>query len=116
MLVCLSDHSCDRSHVIEHFLRNAVQNSFIGMGMRLCRNLAQSCGQPMQCACGRSLKCSLITHILLGNRIKHSLVVSLPLEVRYRADDLLMIESAEQLLQGHWLGDYHSIILMKGMF
>jgi len=65
MPVCLSDHRCNRSHVIEHFLRNAVQNSFIGMGMCLCRNLAQSCRKSMKCACGRCLKRRLITHILL---------------------------------------------------
>ena len=49
--------------------------------------------------------------------IKHSLVVSLPVEARYYpTDDFLMVQMAESLLQGTWLGAYSPVNLMKGCF
>ena len=48
---------------------------------------------------------------------KHSLVTSLPVEARYYVtDDFLMVQMAEGLLSGNWLGAYDPVILMKGAF
>ena len=61
-------------------------------------------------------------YILLGLAVllcafKHSLVTSLPVEARYYAtDDFLMVQMAEGLLSGNWLGAYDPVILMKGAF
>ena len=52
--------------------------------------------------------------LLIG---KHVLVMHLPIEARhYSIDDLLMVQMAEGLVQGDWLGDYSAYILMKGCF
>ena len=59
----------------------------------------------------------LLTLAVLLCVIKHGLVTSLPLEVRNSAtDDTLMVQMAEGLLSGNWLGAYDPVILMKGMF
>ena len=52
--------------------------------------------------------------LLLG---KHFLVIGLPIEARhYGSDDLLMVQMAEGLVRGHWLGAYSARVLMKGCF
>lgn len=49
--------------------------------------------------------------------IKHGLVTALPIVARhYMTDDYLMVQMAESLLSGNWLGDYSPVILMKGSF
>lgn len=48
---------------------------------------------------------------------KHFLVVQLPIEARaYGADDLLMVQMAENIVKGQWLGEYSALTLMKGCF
>lgn len=52
--------------------------------------------------------------MLLG---KHLLVTRLPIEARnYTLDDFLMVQMAEGLVWGNWLGDYGAATLMKGCF
>ena len=58
---------------------------------------------------------SLIALVLIV--IKHLMVIRLPVEARhYSIDDLLMVQMAEGLLNGNWLGNYSPYILMKGCF
>ena len=49
--------------------------------------------------------------------IKHVLVTTLPVVAAHTTtDDLLMVQMAEDLLRGNWLGAYSPVILMKGIF
>ena len=46
---------------------------------------------------------------------KHLVCLKLPIHVRhYATDDELMVEMAEGLLAGDWLGPYSAVVLMKG--
>ena len=59
--------------------------------------------------------CLAIAFILLI--AKHMAVTQLPIEARaYSVDDLLMVQMAEGLLDGRWLGSYSAVTLMKGSF
>ena len=65
----------------------------------------------------RVSECILLALAVLLCIIKHVLVTSLPVEARhYMTDDLLMVQMAEGLLSGNWLGAYSPVILMKGAF
>ena len=55
--------------------------------------------------------------LLILTAAKHLLVCRLPIEARhYGVDDYLMLQMAEGLLKGNWLGDYTAVTLMKGCF
>ncbi len=59
----------------------------------------------------------LLCAAVLLTAAKHLLVARLPIEARhYGVDDYLMLQMAEGLLKGNWLGDYAAATLMKGCF
>ena len=54
--------------------------------------------------------CCLVVKLILMRDVKLQVIASA------QADDELMVHLAEQLLEGHWLGNYNQFTLVKGCF